>query len=96
MDELEKLGITNDQLYDAIRNIKINPTPMSSNIVGIGYDMNYQLLKVIYKPNNIYIYFNVEPNVYASIIKSQSIGKALSECVIKQKDRYKYQRITNL
>ncbi len=96
MEELQKLGINNEQLYEIIQNIKINPTPLSSNIVGIGYDIKYNILKVIFKPNTTYIYYNVEPTVYASIVKADSVGRALNESVVRQKDRYKYQRITNI
>lgn len=65
----------------------------SSNILAIGYSEKYNVLRVIFKNNTSYIYFNVEPEVYENIKNSQSKGKTLNESVVRQKNKYKYLKI---
>ena len=66
---------------------------ISSNITGIGYDKESKLLKVMFRGGSKYLYENVEENLYNIIINSESIGKALSECIVKNKEKYKYFKI---
>lgn len=63
---------------------------ISSNISAIGYNPAKQVMRVIFKGNSSYLYFNVEPEIWKYIINSESKGKALTESVIKHKDKYKY------
>lgn len=62
----------------------------SSNISALGYNSDKQVLRVIFKGNSSYLYFNVEPSIWNYIINSESKGKALTESVVKNKDKYKY------
>ena len=38
----------------------------------------------------MYLYEGVEPEIYTKLCEAESVGKALSEYVIRQKDKYKY------
>lgn len=76
-------------------NIELKPV-ISSNIGGIGYNEEHKLLKVTFKNKtgfSTYLYENVEPNQYQDIISSQSIGKMLSESIIKHKDKHNYIKV---
>lgn len=66
---------------------------LSSNITGICYDKDLQLLKVMFRGGSKYLYKNVEEETYNTIVNSESIGKSLNECIIKNKDKYKYFRL---
>lgn len=84
-----------DNLLLEAKAIELKPV-LSSNIAGIGYNEQKQLLKVAFKnktSNSTYIYENVEPETYDAICKSPSKGKTLSELVIRQKEKYKYTKI---
>lgn len=81
-----------EKLLTEAKNIELNPV-ISSNIAGIGYNEQNQLLKVSFKNKNgysLYVYENVPLDVYRTVISSASIGKALSEHIIRQKDKYKF------
>lgn len=65
----------------------------STNIVALGYDESRKILRVIFKGNSSYLYFNVEPEVWENLKNSESKGRTLSESIIKQKDKYKYIKI---
>ena len=72
--------------------IELKPV-LSSNIGGIGYNEEHKLLKVAFKNKtgfSTYLYENVEPTQYQDIISAQSVGKMLSESIIKQKEKHKY------
>ena len=60
----------------------------STNIVALGYDESRKILRVIFKGNSSYLYFNVEPEVWENLKNSESKGRTLSESIIKQKDKY--------
>lgn len=62
----------------------------SSNLIAIGYSAKYKALRVIFKNNTSYIYFNVEPEIWEHICKSESKGKSLNESIIRNKEKYKY------
>ena len=72
--------------------IELKPVT-SSNVAGIGYDETHQLLKVAFKYKDsytTYVYENVEPEVFARIVESESAGRILRECVINHKEKYNY------
>ena len=75
--------------------IELKPV-ISSNVAGIGYDADNKLLKVAFngKDNySYYLYENVNEEQYNSIISAESVGKKLTESVIKQKEKHNYIRL---
>lgn len=73
--------------------IELKPVKISTNIAGIGYSETDNLLKVAFKNKDnytMYLYEGVEPEIYTKLCEAESVGKALSEYVIRQKDKYKY------
>lgn len=84
--------LSQEQLSQIVTNIKMTPV-ISSNIVAIGYDRENKVLRVIFKGNSSYLYFNVEEEVYNNLAQSESKGKTLNESVVRQKDKYKYIKI---
>lgn len=84
--------LSQEQLSKIVTNIKMTPV-ISSNIVAIGYDRENKVLRVIFKGNSSYLYFNVEEEVYNNLAQSESKGKTLNESVVRQKDKYKYIKI---
>lgn len=83
------MELQEDQIIAVSKNISMSKV-LSSNVSAVGYDDTNRLLKVIFKGNSSYIYSNVEPEIYKTIINSASVGKTLNECVVRQKDKYKY------
>ena len=55
----------------------------STNLVAIRYDENRKILRVIFKGNTNYLYFDVEHEVYNTILQSESKGKILNENIIR-------------
>lgn len=91
MDEIERQNI----LKEKAKLIELKPV-RSSNIGGIGYDAENKLLKVAFKNKTeftTYLYEGVESELYNSICVADSIGRALSENVIRNKDKYKYMKL---
>lgn len=84
MDEFNE-----EQLKEIVANIKMYRV-FSSNLVAWGYDEIHKILRVIFKGNSSYLYFNVEPEIWNILNESESKGKTLNECITKQKDKYKY------
>lgn len=80
---------TIDQIKEIVENIKMFKV-FSTNLVALGYDESHKILRVIFKGNSSYLYFNVEPEIWNLLNNSESKGKTLSESVIRQKDKYKY------
>lgn len=79
-------------LHEKAKLIELKPV-LSSNIGGIGYDAENKLLKVAFKTktgSNTYLYEGVEQEVYDGLCQAESIGKKLSESIIRQKEKYKY------
>ena len=87
------MEINQEQINDIVDNIKMQRV-FSTNLVAMGYDENKRVLRVIFKGNSSYLYFNVEPEVYTTLLQSESKGKTLNESVIKQKEKYKYIKLT--
>lgn len=81
-----------NKLLELGKNIKLNPV-LSSNISGIGYDELNKLMAVMFKGGTKYLYENVEKEVFIAITNSESIGKALNECVVKNKEKYRYHKL---
>lgn len=76
--------------------IELKPVKVSTNIAGMGYSETDNLLKVAFKNKDnftLYLYEGVEPEIYTKLCEAESIGKALSEYVIRQKDKYKYTKL---
>ena len=91
MEEEQK----HQKLLEKSKLIEMKPVT-SSNVGGIGYDSENRLLKVAFKNKDsytTYLYEDVEPDTYNAIISEGSIGKQLSERIIKQKTRYKYTKL---
>lgn len=65
----------------------------SSNLLAIGYNKEYKMLRVIFKNKTSYIYFNVDEDIWNNLSKSNSKGKTLNESVIKQKEKYQYLKL---
>lgn len=84
--------LSEEQLSQIVTNIKMTPV-ISSNIVAIGYDKENKILRVIFKGNSSYLYFNVEEEIYNNLAQSESKGKTLNESVVRHKDKYKYIKI---
>lgn len=84
--------LSQEQLSQIVTNIKMTPV-ISSNIVALGYDKENKILRVIFKGNSSYLYFNVEEEIYNNLAQSESKGKTLNESVVRQKDKYKYIKI---
>lgn len=53
----------------------------SSNIDSIGYDAFTRTLKVLFKPNSLYHYFDVSEETYQKLMASKSKGQALRTLV---------------
>lgn len=81
------------ELKEIIVNIKMYKV-YSTNLVAIGYDEVHKILRVIFKGNSSYIYFDVEPEIWNTLNNSESKGKTLNESVIRQKDKYKFIKIS--
>ena len=82
-----------DNLEEIVKNIKMYKIA-SSNITALGYDENNKVLRVIFKNNSSYIYTNVEPETWQTIINSESKGKSLNENIVRHKEKYKYYKLT--
>ena len=84
--------LSQEQLSQIVTNIKMTPV-ISSNIVALGYDKENKILRVIFKGNSSYLYFNVEEEIYNNLAQSESKGKTLNESFVRHKDKYKYIKI---
>lgn len=86
----------NESIIEKAKLVELKPIARSSNIAFMGYSENDKLLKVSFRTkngHNTYLYENVEPETYDTILKSQSIGKALNELVVRQKEKYNYYKL---
>lgn len=81
--------LTKEQIDEVVKSIQMYKV-ISSNIVAIGYNETNKILRVLFKGNNSYLYFNVEPEVYNNLMSCESVGKTLNESVVRHKDKYKY------
>lgn len=59
-------------------------TPVkSSNVDSVGYDETNQILEIAFKSGAIYQYPGVEPQVYADLMGAESVGKFVSQNIVK-------------
>lgn len=86
------MDFNREQLEEIIKNIKMYKV-YSTNIVALGYQPEFHILKVIFKGNSIYIYQNVEPELWKCLINSEHKGSTLNEHIIKHKEKYKYLKL---
>lgn len=81
------------RILEESKSVELKPV-VSSNISAVGYNETNRLMKIAFKGKegtfNTYLYEGVEPEIYANMLKADSIGKYLSENVIRHKDKYKY------
>lgn len=61
----------------------------SSTILSVCYDNENRILEVKFKNNSIYQYFEVEKNIYESLIAATSHGKYLHTEIIKKNYTFK-------
>ena len=81
--------LTLDQIQEIVNSINM-VWVFSTNLIALGYNAEKKILRVIFKGNSSYLYFNVEPDIWEIISQSESKGKTLRETIIKEKDKYKY------
>ena len=62
----------------------------SSNIERIGYDSNSSTLRIEFKSNRTYDYFNVPENVFNELISASSVGSYHAKNI---KNSYPYTEI---
>jgi hypothetical protein len=53
----------------------------SSNVKAVGYDEETKTLQVHFKSGGIYQYAGVQPEMYADLLKAESIGRFVSQVV---------------
>lgn len=87
------MEISQEEIKEIVDNIKMQRV-FSTNLIAIGYNENKRVLRVIFKGNSSYLYFGVEPEVYNTILQSESKGRSLNESVIRQREKYKYIKLT--
>lgn len=51
----------------------------SSNVAGIGYEAATRVLRVRYRNGSTYRYEDVDPELHAAILSSESVGRAVSK-----------------
>ncbi|HSX33915.1 MAG TPA: non-canonical purine NTP pyrophosphatase [Candidatus Saccharimonadales bacterium] len=62
----------------------------SSDIVAVGYDPKTRILEIEFRGGRLYQYREVEPDVHARFMKSDSLGQFFSTAI---SGRYRYDRI---
>lgn len=65
----------------------------SSNVAAVGYDEEARVMRVRFHSGGVYNYYDVEPEVYHTVLYSDSPGGSLHQNV---KGRYDYRRIGGL
>ena len=83
------MELSAEEIQELVKTIPMTKV-FSTNIVALGYNKDKKVLRVIFKGNSSYLYFNVEEDIWNIIADSQSKGKTLNEQVVKQKEKYKY------
>ena len=53
----------------------------SSNVKAVGYDAEEKTLQVEFKSGGVYQYAGVQPEMYADLMKAESIGRFVSQVV---------------
>lgn len=63
--------------------LKLTPTPHSSNIVGYAYNADTFVLSVKFKSGGTYHYQDVPPKTVTALKEAKSFGSALHSMVVK-------------
>lgn len=53
----------------------------STNVKSVGYDAKKKVLEVEFKSGGVYQYAGVPPEMYADLLKAESIGRFVSQVV---------------
>ncbi len=53
----------------------------STNVKSVGYDAVEKVLEVEFKSGGVYQYAEVQPEIYADLLKAESIGRYVSQVV---------------
>jgi hypothetical protein len=53
----------------------------STNVKSVGYDLETKTLQVEFKSGGIYQYAGVQPEMYADLLKAESVGRFVSQVV---------------
>ena len=53
----------------------------SSNVKSVGYDAEEKVLEVEFKSGGVYQYAGVQPEMYADLLKAESVGRFVSQVV---------------
>jgi hypothetical protein len=73
------------------KDIKVELLPVKSgNINSIGYNKEHQLLRILFGNGSLYQYYDVPPEIYENLVKSESIGSAFARTI---RNFYKYVRL---
>lgn len=62
----------------------------SSNVEAVGYDRGDRALYVQFNSGDTYVYVNVEPSLYESLLSAPSVGRFLNTNI---KARHGYRRL---
>lgn len=65
----------------------------SENIESISYSLESRTMKVRFTTTATYVYYGVEPDIFATVIISKDIGKMFYAVVSSKPDTYPYERI---
>ena len=53
----------------------------STNVESVGYDKEEKVLEVKFKSGGVYQYAGVQPEMYADLLKAESVGRFVSQVV---------------
>jgi hypothetical protein len=62
----------------------------SDSIRSVGYDPETQVLEVEFNNSGLYKYFDVPDDVYTSLMRANSKGAYMNDCI---KDRFDYKKL---
>ena len=65
----------------------------SSNIRRVGYNPEAKRLYIQFKSGTTYRYSNVEPETYATLMGSESIGRGFAALIKADPERYPYKKL---
>lgn len=83
------MEFSQEELQNIVKSIPMIRV-FSTNVGALGYDKDKKILRVLFRNNTSYLYFDVEEEIWNILKESESKGKTLNECVIKNKEKYKY------
>lgn len=53
----------------------------STNVDSVGYNAEEKILEVKFKSGGIYQYAGVQPEIYADLLKAESVGRFVSQVI---------------